>query len=180
MSGRSNENWIASMVGHSSAALGVPHADHGDHAVHPHLLGMDGHTAMFVLSSGVGLTGIAIAWFLHLGRRKTADRLRGAMLARGWLRWLPTAMEHKWYVDEIYHACFRLPAWVAGHLLHFFDRHFINGVLVNGVGRIPPLLGRLFQPLYNGVLQGYATTMAGAVALILAWIVWKWVVGGGA
>jgi len=182
LSGQASENWIASMVGHSSAALGVPHAEGaGDAAhAHPHMLGMDGHTAMFVLSTIVGLTGIAIAWFLHLGNRRFADRLRGSMLRRGWIRWLPTAMEHKWYVDEIYHACFRMPAWVGGHLMHFLDRHFIDGLLVNGAGRIPPLLGRLFQPLYNGVLQGYATTMAGAVALILAWIVWKWVAGGAA
>lgn len=176
MSGQAKENWVESMVAHSSAALGaMPHEGE-----HPHLMGMDGHTAMFVLSTAVGLTGILVAFVLHLQNRRLADRLRGAMLARGWLRWLPTAMEHKWYVDEIYHACFRLPAWVGGHLLHFFDKHFIDGLLVNGIGRIPPMLGRLFQPLYNGVLQGYATTMAGAVALILAWIIWKWSAGGGA
>jgi len=176
MSGRAETNWVESVVGHSSAVLST--APHGD--LHHHLLGMDGHTAMFVLSTAVGLGGILVAFVLHLQNRRLADRLRGAMLARGWLRWLPTAMEHKWYVDEIYHACFRLPLWVAGHLLHFFDKHFIDGLLVNGVGRLPTVAGRLFQPLYNGALQGYAATMAGAVALILAWVVWKWVLGGGA
>ncbi|MBM4112571.1 MAG: NADH-quinone oxidoreductase subunit L [Phycisphaerae bacterium] len=177
LSGQTKENWVESMMAHSSAALGAQPADSHEH---PHLIGMDGHTAMFVLSSVVGLAGIAIAWVLHLGNRRLADRLRGAMLARRWLRWLPTAMEHKWYVDELYHACFRLPMWVGGHLLHFFDKHFIDGLLVNGIGRVPSFLGRLFQPLYNGALQGYAATMAGAVALILAWVVWKWIVGGGA
>jgi hypothetical protein len=45
---------------------------------------------------------------------------------------------------------------------------------VNGLGRIPVAMGRLFQPLYNGALQGYAGTMAGGLVLVLAWVAWKW------
>lgn len=182
MTGQSKENWVQGMVAHSSAALGAgleeAHGGAAAHADHPHLLGMPGHTAMFVLSTAVGLTGIFIAFILHLANRRLADRLRGAMLARGWIRWLPIAMEHKWYVDEIYHACFRLPAWILGRFLHLVDRELIDGLLVNGGGRVPVLLGRLFQPLYNGALQGYATTMAGAIVLIMALIVLRWVIGG--
>ena len=181
------DNWVESMVAHSSAALGVPshavesadgagHAASAGHSEHT-LFGFDGHLAMFGLSTIAGLGGIAVAWYFHLGNRKAADRLRAALLARGWIRWLPVAMERKWYVDELYHAAFRLPAWVAGHMLHFMDRHFIDGLLVNGLGRVPTAAGRLFQPLYNGVLQGYAATMAGGVVLILAWVVWRWVGG---
>jgi hypothetical protein len=52
---------------------------------------------------------------------------------------------------------------------------------VNGIGRVPLGLGRLFQPLYNGLLQGYAVSMAGGLGLILAWImiVWIWMQKGG-
>jgi hypothetical protein len=71
-----------------------------------------------------------------------------------------------------------LPAWLTSHVLHVADRYFIDGFLVNGVGRIPPLLGRLFQPLYNGRLQGYAVTMAGSLGLILVWALWNWIGGG--
>lgn len=176
MTGAASTNWVEGMLANSSGVLGVE-LEKISHA-HPRLLGMDGHTAMFVLSTAVGLGGILVAFVLHLQNRRLADRWRSFMLARGWLRWLPTAMEHKWYVDEIYHACFRLPMWVGGHLLHFFDKHFIDGLLVNGAGRVPSFAGRLFQPLYNGALQGYAATMAGAAALILAWVLWKWVLGG--
>ena len=87
-------------------------------------------------------------------------------------------MENKWYVDEFYHACVRGPAWIAGHILHFTDKHVVDGLMVNGLGRIPPALGRLFQPLYNGVLQGYATTMAGGAALVVAWVVYRWLTSG--
>ena len=88
-------------------------------------------------------------------------------------------MENKWYFDEIYHGLFRLPLWITSHLLHFFDRHLIDGLLVNGIGRVPVMVGRLFQPLYNGALQGYATSMAGGLILVLAWVAWRWLGAGG-
>ena len=73
---------------------------------------------------------------------------------------------------------FRLPAWVLGHVLHAVDKQIIDGVVVNGTARLPAELGRLFQPLYNGALQGYAATMAGGIALIAAWVFWIWMQGG--
>ena len=167
---RGEHNWVQEMVYHSTAvrAAGV------DHVETPVAFGMDPHRIVSVFGIAASLGGIGIALWLHLLDRRMADRLRTALLSNGLTRWLPTSMENKWYVDEIYHALFRLPAWVASHLLHFFDRHFIDGLLVNGLGRVPVALGRLFQPLYNGALQGYATTMAGGLILVLAWVAWKW------
>jgi hypothetical protein len=49
--------------------------------------------------------------------------------------------------------------------------------VVNGGARVPLEVGRLFQPLYNGALQGYAATMAGGIALIAAWVFWIWLHG---
>jgi hypothetical protein len=51
---------------------------------------------------------------------------------------------------------------------------------VNGTARAPAGLARIFQPLYNGALQGYAWTMAGGIALIAAWVFWLWLRGGAA
>ena len=86
-------------------------------------------------------------------------------------------MENKWYVDEVYHVVFRFPASVLGHVFHFIDKHVIDGFVVNGGARVPLEVGRLFQPLYNGALQGYAATMAGGIALIAAWVFWIWLHG---
>ena len=63
-------------------------------------------------------------------------------------------------------------------MLHFSDAHVIDGFLVNGTARIPLHVARVFQPLYNGALQGYASTMAGGVALISAWVFWIWLQAG--
>ena len=180
-------NWVETMVAHSSAASGIPSHEHAAHgheagAAAHHALSFTGiedvHTATSVVASAVGVLGICVALWFHLLNRTAADKLRAALLSNGLTRWLPLLLENKWYVDEIYHAVFRLPSWFLGHVLHFLDKQLIDGLLVNGGARVPVELGRLFQPLYNGALQGYAATMAGGIALIAAWVFWIWMHGG--
>jgi NADH-quinone oxidoreductase subunit L len=174
-------NWVEDMVLRSSAAAGVPaHHEAGAEHAH-HALSFTGiadvHTATSVVASAAGILGILVSLYFHLLNRGAADNLRRRLLSNGLTRWLPLAMENKWKVDEVYHALVRLPAWVLGHVLHFVDKSVIDGMMVNGTARIPAELGRVFQPLYNGALQGYAATMAGGVALIAAWVFWLWLSG---
>ena len=112
---------------------------------------------MYWISGAVGGTGLFLAFWLHLWRRQDADRLRSWLLSRSATRWLPVAMENKWYVDELYHAFIRAPLWLLGHICYAFDRYIIDGLLVDGTARIPRLLARCFQPLSNGLLQSYAS-----------------------
>ena len=131
--------WIAEMVNDSPAAAGVPHSivDAGSHlesgheAVHGTILGMDPHVAMYYISAVVGFIGIGLALYFHLFFRSSADKLRGKLLSSRTTRWLPTAMEHKWYVDEFYIAIIRSPLWILGKLFSLFDRYIIDGALVN-------------------------------------------------
>ncbi len=180
--------WVAEMVHDSTAAAGLPggHGDHvhappadghthagtDEHAHHGGLFGFDPHKAMYVVSGVVGLIGLVIAWFLHLANRSAADNLRARLLSNPLSRWLPTAMENKWYVDEIYHAFVRLPLWVLSHALQYFDRYVVDMLIVDTFGRIPRWLGQTFRPLQNGVLQSYAVSMAGGLALIAFLIFW--------
>ncbi len=173
---RGQHNWVQEMVYASTAVR----ASGELHTTTPVAFGLDAHGIVSVFGIGAALGGILIAWWLHRLNRRMADRLRSMLLSNSLTRWLPTSMENKWYVDEVYHALFRLPMWIASHLLNFFDRHIVDGLMVNGLGRVPVLIGRLFQPLYNGLLQGYATTMAGGLVLVLAWVAWKWLGAGGA
>lgn len=199
--------WVADMVHDSTARGGLPglerhgvplseslqlqdhnehgsahgHDSHGDHD-HPTILGMDPHKAMYYISGVVGGLGILLAAWLHLFRRKDADRLKAMLQRRWWIAWLPRAMERKWYVDEIYIGLIRSPLWIASHLMYAFDRFIIDGLLVDGIARLPRLIARWFQPLQNGIVQSYAVTMAGGVALIaLLMILFMqfWQSGGG-
>ena len=168
------QGWVKNAIMHSSAGTGLQLMPAGSN---PTLFGVDPHTAMYFVSGTVGLIGLAIAWWLHCANRRAADDLRAWLMQRGWIAWLPKAMENKWYVDEIYIATIRFPLWITSQALYMFDRIFVDGIGVNGTARIPKIAASLFQPLYNGKLQGYATSMAGGVALVLAWIIWVWMRG---
>jgi len=164
--------WVAGMVSDSTAHGGVPglHEGHGaaeSHLAHGTLLGYDPHKAMYYISGAIAVIGIAIAAGLHLFNRKSADAIRGALLSNPMTRWLPTAMEHKWYIDELYHAVIVAPLWLFSHILYAFDRYIIDWLIVDGIARIPRALGRSFQPLQNGILQSYAVSMAGGAGLVV-------------
>jgi NADH-quinone oxidoreductase subunit L len=163
--------WIAEMLNDSPAAAGVPGAVLDSHghvdAFHGTILGMDPHKAMYYISAVVGFIGIGFALYFHLFFRNAADTLRGRLLSNRLTRWLPTAMEHKWYVDEVYIALIRSPLWILGKIFYLFDRYIIDGAIVNGIAAIPRVLARLFSPLHNGAVQSYAVSMIGGAILIV-------------
>ncbi len=157
--------WIADMVHDSHGRAGVQQvASADDH--HVYLFGMPVHTAMYVISAIVGFIGIGFALYFHLLRRSAADKLRSRLLSSRTTRWLPTAMEHKWYVDEIYIALIRTPLWILGKIFSLFDRFIIDGVLVNGIAAIPRVVAKWFSPLHNGAVQSYGVSMIGGAILI--------------
>jgi NADH-quinone oxidoreductase subunit L len=156
--------WAAGMVEGSSAVGGVPVVHEAD-PEHAGFLS-NPHTWMPWLAGTLGLVGIAIAWYFHRANRKAADDLRRAMLANRATRWLPVALENKWYVDELYHVTIRAPLWLLGHVLDLWDRYIVDWALVDGIARLPRVLGKGFQPLANGILQSYAVSMVGGVVLV--------------
>jgi NADH-quinone oxidoreductase subunit L len=160
-------SWMEGMVGDSTAVRRVH-----SHETHGSFLWMDNaHTAMYFVSAIVGIIGIIIAWRIHLVDRKAADALRARLLANPALRWLPTAMERKWYVDEMYDALVRTPLWWIGKGLGFLDEWLLDRGIIDGLARIPKWMGKSFQPLQNGILQSYAVSMAGGVGLAVLLVV---------
>ena len=182
-----NHGWVGGMIHDSSAHYTSPfaHGEHaapsgtehagvaglsGDsHAAHPQpgtFLGFDPHKAMYVVSGIVGLTGIFIAWLLHLRGRTTAATSRADALlpAMG-----PIAQwaQGKWYVDEFYDWLIRRPLRGLAHVFSAFDKLFIDG-FVNLVGFLPRVLASAIRPTQSGVLHGYALGMAGGIALLIA------------
>ncbi len=158
--------WVAEMVIDSPAIEGVPGAIVDPDAVHGDILGMDPHVAMYYISAIVGFIGIGLALYFHLFFRSSADKLRSRLLSSRTTRWLPTAMEHKWYVDEIYIALVRSPLWILGKLFSLFDRYIIDGALVNGIAAAPRGIAKWFSPLHNGAVQSYAVSMIGGALLV--------------
>jgi NADH-quinone oxidoreductase subunit L len=179
-------NWVRSQVAHSSAFAGAgdaAHAPHdgaasGDaHGAHHLVLGMDAHTAVGRLGSLACIAGILVSLYLHLINRGAADALRRALMGSMATRWIVVGAERKWLVDEFYDWVIRLPLKVVANILSAIDELLLDAGIVNGLGGLPAAVGRLFRPLYGGVVQGYAVTMAGGVALVAAWVIWIWLRG---
>ena len=159
--------WVAEMVNDSPGKHGLPGMAHGhgeDH--HGSILGMDPHKAMYYISATVGFIGIAIAFFFHLLNRKAADKVRSKLLSSRTTRWLPTAMEHKWYVDEVYIALIRSPLWITGKVFALFDKYIIDMLIVNGTAAMPRIIAKWFAPLANGSVQSYGVSMVGGALLV--------------
>ena len=157
-------DWVLRGVGDSTARYESPHVEGAGFWADPH------HWMPWV-ASAAGIGGILLAWYFHLANRSAAERMKNALLANGLTRWLPTAMENKWYVDELYHATVRAPLWILGHFLNLFDRYVVDMFLVDGIAKLPRALARTFQPLQNGILQSYAVSMAGGLALVAVLVV---------
>ena len=150
---------------HAAGGAGVGPRGTIDHALEMPLVGGDPHAMMYYVSGVIGLVGIALAWWLHLAGRTEAATSRMDKVAR-WFGPIPAWAEHKWYVDEFYHAVFRMPLVVVAHLSHWFDKLVIDG-LVNLFGLLPRALGGLIRPSQSGALQGYAAGMVGGAAVLL-------------
>ena len=58
------------------------------------------------------------------------------------------------------------PLRIASHIIHWIDKLLVDGI-VNLFGFLPRLFAWILRPSQSGVLQGYAVSMAGCIALLL-------------
>lgn len=98
------------------------------------LLAEYGLMAVFVGTAGVGF---GLAYKLYLDNPKLHTKL-----AESWPR-LHNLLIHKYYVDEIYAALFVNRIKDLGAALGFFDAKVIDGLGVDGAGRLARVLARI-------------------------------------
>ena len=196
-SDKHTKHYAETMVMSSTAAYASPYSEHAIHAAHeshdPHagagprgtidhplevpVFGGDPHKMMYYISAGFGIVGIALAWFLHLFGRTNAAECKMDPIAR-MCGPIPKMAENKWYVDEIYHLILVTPLRIASHIFHWIDKLLVDGI-VNFFGYLPRIFAWIIRPSQSGVLQGYAVSMAGGVAILLL-VVFVMILQGGA
>ena len=117
---------------------------------------------LMVLSVIVALIGIGIAYYLYIKNPEVPK-----MLVQRFKR-LYTIVFNKYYVDELYEACFVNTTKKIGT---FFWREFDDGVVdrtVNVVGRFMLWCGSVLRNIQTGQVQGYALgILLGAVVVIV-------------
>jgi NADH-quinone oxidoreductase subunit L len=102
----------------------------------------------------IALAGIAIGW---------------VMFQRQPLMHMPSLLENKYYVDEIYDATIIQPIKVGSRegLWKIVDVGAIDGILVHGAGKIINALARVLRYMQIGFVRGYAAIiLAGALIII--------------
>ncbi len=121
-----------------------------------------------LLSTALALTAILLAWLLYFRRgvRKasTTDplhRLLGPIF---------TALEHKWWVDEIYQTILLKPFHIISDCLaHPFDQGTIDGT-VNGIAAGAKGLASWLRKAQTGYLRNYALAIVAGFMVILAYL----------
>ena len=119
------------------------------------------HYLLMLVSGAVSLSGIFLAYLLHL-----KDRARAEWLAAD-VPEITSILEHKYWIDEIYQAAIVNPLRQLGRVFYAIDRFFIDGI-VWVISFVPQLSGfALKLTTQRGYLQGYAVTMVFGIAVIL-------------
>ena len=148
------EHWLEPVVG--EAALRVTHgaAPHAEHSTEYALIGA---------AVAVGLLGIGIA-AVRLRPRDLVPK-REARPAVGFAR----VLENKYYVDEAYDRAVVRPVVTGsrGVLWRGVDAGLIDGLLVNGSGRLARGIGWLGSQLQSGQLGTYAWVLVIGVLAVL-------------
>ena len=120
-----------------------------------------GNVILFmVISSIVGLAGIAFAWTRY-SKRVPSDEPTGAF---------HRLLANKYYVDEIYNALIVQPVKNGSHFLlwKLVDNGIIDGI-VNGVAALIRFIGGTLRRLQTGLVQVYIVSMVLGIVLFLAY-----------
>ena len=120
-----------------------------------------GNVILFmVISSVVGLAGIAFAWSRYR-ERVPSDEPTNA---------LHKLLANKYYIDEVYNSLIVQPIKNGSHFLlwQLVDNGIIDGI-VNGVASIVRFIGGLLRRLQTGIVQAYIVSMVLGIVLFLAY-----------
>jgi NADH-quinone oxidoreductase subunit L len=118
----------------------------------------------------VALLGLGVALAVYSTRRTLAVPGQPDPLKRV-LGPVFNAMEHKWWIDELYQALFIGPyVAVAGFMAQSIDQGLIDGI-ANGLGRLTAGLANAWRTLQNGYVRRYALSILFGLVVILAYLV---------
>jgi NADH-quinone oxidoreductase subunit L len=123
-------------------------------------------------SLAVAVLGLLVAWLVYgrrsLGSPETPDPLELS------LNGLFRAVQHKWWVDEAYHAIFVHPYEL---LTRFLSQPVDLGVIdgtANGLARLSRRIAQAGSRLENGFVRSYALAIALGLVLILGYLVLRY------
>ena len=116
------------------------------------------------VSAIVAAVGIGLAWWMYVRQPGSAAQVAEA------IRPAYVLSSNKFFIDELYDFFLIKPLVGFAQFLRVMDLYVVDG-LVDITGNIPRLLGALFWPIQNGLVQYYALLMIlGLTVFLLALI----------
>jgi NADH-quinone oxidoreductase subunit L len=107
--------------------------------------------------------GIGIAWWMYIVQPDLPGRVSRQMYA------FYELSTNKFYLDDLYDAAIVRPLEGFAEFCRIGDLNILDS-LVDLVGRLPALTGRLFRPVQNGLVQFYALAMVLGLAVFLLFL----------
>ncbi len=151
---------VGLIFGPTGLFAGVLHHYWMEHSF-ANLLAKDHHHGlnfvMMTVSTIAAVGGLAVAWLMYVKQPDLADKLAKAATAAYLLS------RNRFYVDELYKALIIKPFEGFAQFCRIFDLYVLDQI-VDLVGKIPSLIGRVFSPIQNGLVQFYALLMALGIA----------------
>jgi NADH-quinone oxidoreductase subunit L len=118
------------------------------------------HWGLLLVSIAVVFAGMGLAYWMYVAVPDAPTRAANA--ARG----LYQLSLNKFHVDELYDAFLLKPLAGVTQFARIFDQYVVDA-LVDLVGYVPRLLGALFRPVQNGLVQFYALAMVLGLTVFL-------------
>jgi NADH-quinone oxidoreductase subunit L len=114
-----------------------------------------------LLAVALGLTGIAVAWWIYSARRVAAPKAS-------------RVLEHNFYFDELYNVLFYWPAVGLTHALYALVEGPLVGGSIAAVSQAARWGGSRARDLQTGLVRTYAFALAAGLAiLVLVFVVVK-------
>lgn len=128
------------------------------------VLSFIGH-GLLSLPFWLALAGIGLAWWIYVKDDTVADK------AHDQLPWLYRWLDNKYYIDSFNQKFFANGlVYLGTGLWSFIDRLLIDGLLVNGLGRVIGWSAGWARKVQTGYVYHYAFAMVVGLALMLGWI----------
>jgi NADH-quinone oxidoreductase subunit L len=122
-----------------------------------------------IASAIAAIGGIAVAYVMYA---QPSDRPAKVAAAAGPFYYLSL---NKFYLDELATVFVSFPVNAFAFISLLFDQGVIDRI-VDGVGAIPPAIGRFLRPVQNGFVQSYALVMIFGLAIFLTTVLQVWMV----
>ena len=121
------------------------------------------HWLVMAVSIIVAIGGVGVAYWMYVVNPALPKQLAAAKAPV-----LYQLSLNKFFIDELYAAFILVPLNALAGGSYRFDQHVVDG-FVDWFGQSPALLGQLFRPVQNGLVQFYALAMVlGLTVFLLA------------